>query len=150
MVSLSPCVFSILLTAKRTKTWRMCFDDTRVDLLDELFCAKVLFKIDQGSNFHNIRIREHDEWKTTLKFRVGLYEWLVLLFGLSNATSSFMRMITQISKNLVGKYVVMFLDDVLIDMKGRIQHLKNFLCVFQMLQGSWLFINLGICLLLID
>ena len=150
MVSLSPCVVSILLIAKRTKTWRMCFDDTRVDLLDELFCAKVLFKIDQGSNFHNIRIREHDEWKTTLKFRVGLYEWLVLLFGLSNATSSFMRLMTQILKRLLGKYVMMHLDDVLIDMKGRIQHLKHFPCVFQMLQGNQLFINLGMCLLLSD
>ena len=87
-------------------------------MLDELFCAKVLFKIDQGSNFHNIRIREHDEWKTTLKFRVGLYEWLVLLFGLSNATSSFMRLMTQILKRLLGKYVMMHLDDVLINMKG--------------------------------
>ena len=136
--SFSPSVVSIILTSKMTKTWRMCFD------------AKVVFKIDLGSSCHHIRIREHGEWKTTFKIRVDLYEWLVLLFGLSNETTSFMRMITQISKNLVGKYVVMFLDDVLIDMEGRIQHLKNFLCVFQMLQRSWLFINFGICLLLND
>ena len=98
----------------------MCFDDTRANLLDELFCAKVFFKIDLGSNCDHIRIREYGEWKTTFKIRVDLYEWLVLLFGLSNATSSFVRMITQILKNLVGKYVVMCLDDVLIDMNGRI------------------------------
>jgi len=67
----------------------MCFDDTRANLLDELFCAKVFFKIDLGSNCDHIRIREYGEWKTTFKIRVDLYEWLVLLFGLSNATSSF-------------------------------------------------------------
>lgn len=72
----------------------MCYDDTRAGLFDELFCAKVFFKINLGSNCHHIRIREHGECKTTFKIRVDLYEWLVLLFGLSNATSSFMRMIT--------------------------------------------------------
>ena len=128
----------------------MCFNDTRDDLLDELFCANVFFKIDLGSNYHHIRIKEHDEWKTTFKIRADLNEWLVLLYGLSNSTSRFMRLITQFWKNLMGKYVVMYLDDVLIDMNGRIQHLKHFPCVFQMLQESWLFINLGMCLLRTD
>ena len=150
MESISPCVVSILLTSERTKIWRMCFNDTTTDLLDELFCAKLFFKIDLGSNYHHIRIKEHDEWKTTFKIRADLNEWLVLLYGLSNSTSRFMRLITQFWKNLMGKYVVMYLDDVLIDMNGRIQHLKHFPCVFQMLQESWLFINLGMCLLRTD
>lgn len=84
------------------------------DLLDHLEGARYFTKMDLTTGYHKVCMHAMDVWKTTFKTKFGLFKWLVMPFGLSNALATFMRLINGIFCKHLGKIVIIYLDDILI------------------------------------
>ena len=94
------------------------------DIFDKVIRARVFSKIDLKSGYHQLKISPSDIEKTTFTTRYGLYEYTVLSFGLTNAPDYFMYLMNKVFMEYLDKFVVVFIDDILVYSKNEEEHLR--------------------------
>ncbi|GKD58334.1 putative reverse transcriptase domain-containing protein [Tanacetum coccineum] len=143
--SSSPWGAPILFVKKKDRSFRMCigycvlnkltvknhYPLPRIDdLFDQLQGSSIYSKIDLRSDYHQLRVREEDIPKTAFKTRYGHYEFRVMPFGLTNAPAVFMDLMNPVCKPYLDKFMIVFIDDILIyshNEKEHEEHLKTIL-----------------------
>jgi len=118
----------------------------RIDILfDRLIEAKVFSKIDLRSGYHQIKIRPEDIPKTAFSTQYGLYEYLVMSFGLTNAPAHFMYLMNSVFMPELDKFVVVFIDDILIYSKNEEEQAEHLRIVLQRLREHKLYAKFTKC-----
>jgi hypothetical protein len=149
-----------LFVKKKDESLRMCVDYRplnavtiknkyplpRIDVLfDQLVGAKLFSKIDLRSSYHQIKIRASDISKTGFSTRYGLYEFLVMSFGLTNALAYFMYLMNSVFMPELDKFVVVFINDLLVYSKSEDEHTEHLHIVLQRMRDHRLYVKLSKC-----
>nr|GFA62844.1 putative reverse transcriptase domain-containing protein [Tanacetum cinerariifolium] len=115
------------------------------DLLDQLQRSSVYSKIDLRSGYHQLRVREEDIPKTAFRTRYGHYEFQVMPFGLMNALTVFMDLINQVCKPYLDKFVIVFIDDILMYSKDEKEHEEHLKAILELLKKEELYAKFFEC-----
>ncbi|GJR45397.1 putative reverse transcriptase domain-containing protein [Tanacetum coccineum] len=115
------------------------------DLFDQLQCSSVYSKIDLWSGYHQLRIREEDIPITVFRTRYGHYEFQVMPFGLTNAPAVFMDLMNRVCKPYLDKFMIVFIDDILIYSKNKEEHGKHLKTILNLLRSKKLYVKFSKC-----
>ncbi|KAJ0531230.1 putative nucleotidyltransferase, Ribonuclease H [Helianthus annuus] len=158
--SSSPWGAPVLFVKKKDGSMRLCIDYRELnkvtiknryplpridDLFDQLQGASYFSKIDLRSGYHQLRVRDEDVHKTAFRTRYGHYEFLVMPFGLTNAPAAFMDLMNRVCKPYLDKFVIVFIDDILIYSKSQADHEKHLRCILELLQREKLYAKFSKC-----
>ncbi|KAA3482976.1 Retrotransposon protein [Gossypium australe] len=158
--SFSPWGAPVLFVKKKDGTIRMCIDYQQLnkvtiknkyplpridDLFDQLKGATVFSEIDLRSGYYQLRVKESDVPKTVFRTRYRHYEFLVMPFRLTNAPAVFMDLMNWIFRPYLDRFVVVFIDDILIYSCDETQHAEHLRIVLQTLREKQLYLKINKC-----
>ncbi|GJS32462.1 putative reverse transcriptase domain-containing protein [Tanacetum coccineum] len=158
--SSSPWGASVLFVKKKDGSFRMCIDYRELnkltvknrypllridDLFDQLQGSSVYSKIDLRSGYHQLRVRDEDVPKMAFRTRYGHYEFQVMPFGLTNALTVFMDLMNRVCKQYLDKFVIMFIDDILIYSKTKEEHDAHLRLILELLKKEELYAKFSKC-----
>ncbi|GJV55052.1 putative reverse transcriptase domain-containing protein [Tanacetum coccineum] len=158
--SSSPWGAPVLFVKKKDGSFRMCIDYQELnkltvknryplpridDLFDQLQGSSVYSKIDLRSGYHQLRVREEDIPKTAFRTRYGHYEFQVMPFGLTNAPAVFMDLMNRVCKPYLDKFVIVFIDDILIYSKNKQEHEEHLKLILELLKKEELYAKFSKC-----
>jgi hypothetical protein len=158
--SKSPAGAPILFVKKKDGSLRLCVDYRGLNkvtvknryplplisgLLDQLSQAKIYTKIDLRGAYNLVRIKEGDEWKTAFRTRYGHFEYNVMPFGLTNAPAIFQHLMNDVFREYLDRFVVCYLDDILIYSKNIEEHEEHVKLVLQKLREKGLYAKAEKC-----
>jgi hypothetical protein len=158
--SISPWGTPVIFVDKRDGGRRMCGDYINLnnvsiknkyplpriqDLFDQVRGAGVFSKIDLWSGYHQIKIKKEDIPKTAFVSRYEHHEYLVVPFGLTNAPAIFMNLMNKIFMPYLDKFVIVFIDDILIYSKDKEEHAKHLRIALQILREHQLYAKFSKC-----
>ncbi|KAL0447839.1 UNVERIFIED_CONTAM: Transposon Ty3-G Gag-Pol polyprotein [Sesamum latifolium] len=150
----------VLFVKKKDDSMRLCVDYRQLnrvtvknkyplpridDLLDQLKGATTFSKIDLRSGYWQLRIAEKDIPKIAFRTRYGHYEFLVMPFGLTNAPAAFMALMNRTFQEYLDRFVIIFIDDILVYSKNREEHEQHLKIVLQILKEKELYAKLSKC-----
>ncbi|GKF35374.1 putative reverse transcriptase domain-containing protein [Tanacetum coccineum] len=107
--------------------------------------SSVYSKIDLRSGYHQLRVREEDISKTAFRTRYGHYEFQVMPFGLTNAPAVFMDLMNRVYKPYLDKFVIVFIDDILIYSKNKQEHEEHLKIILELLKKEELYAKFSKC-----